>query len=380
MQQAHDLAMMMRDLLARLVRVKAEVEQLKDEKRRMEEEMTLEKKEGMRRDKEMEELKKWSAMAEEKERSVGVKEVIEAVVHKVERNNIKNGVEAMETMKTETRDMKRAAAEVMNRLEEERRREPRIEETGVKMVVKEVRKLKAPKHAETSLTMTMDRDVTTAKGVVEDCNKCVILTDSNGVEITQESVRRHILGQKRQNYKIRVHTTHTLLEAFSKICDGKIEVKGKRVIVDVTTNDLRGTRGMARVMPEEVVDTVGKVVAAIKDKGAKGVVVCEAKPMSLLNVTPFTDLLQQRCLARKIGWCQTQLGIGHLKEDGNHILPSFFQILDATYACAVMGVPVPHPTPTYRKWRHHKLPVEWPRLENAWRSREEERKTKTDIP
>jgi hypothetical protein len=156
-------------------------------------------------------------------------------------------------------------------------------------------------------------------------------------------------------------------------------VEGKRVIVDVMTNDLRGTRGMARVMPEEVMDRVGKVVAAIKEKGAKEVAVCEAKPMSLLNVTPFTDLLKRRCLASKIGWCQTQLGIGHLKEDGYHILPSFLQILDATYACAVMGVPVPHPTPTYRKWRHHELPEDRPRLENAWRRREEERRTRTDI-
>jgi hypothetical protein len=43
MQQAHDTAMVMRDLLARLVRVEAEVEKLKDEKSRMEDEMTLEK-------------------------------------------------------------------------------------------------------------------------------------------------------------------------------------------------------------------------------------------------------------------------------------------------------------------------------------------------
>jgi hypothetical protein len=154
MQQAHDTATMMQDLLVRLVRVEAEVEQLKDEKRRMEDEMTLEKKEGMRRDKEMEELRKQSEMAEEKERSVWVKEVIEAVVHEVERNKLKNGVkEAMETMKAERRDMKRAVAEVKNRLEEDRRREPRKEEMGVKMVVEDMRKM----------TMTVDRDVTTDK-------------------------------------------------------------------------------------------------------------------------------------------------------------------------------------------------------------------------
>ena len=129
--------------------------------------------------------------------------------------------------------------------------------------------------------------------------------------------------------------------------------------------------------PEEGGDRVGRVVATIKEKGARGVAVCEVKPMSLLDVTPFSDLLRRRCLESKIGWCQTQLEIANLKEDGFHILPPFLRVLDASYACAVMGVPVPHPTPAYRKWRHHKLQGEWPQLErgrmNVWRRREEER-------
>jgi hypothetical protein len=197
-------------------------------------------------------------------------------------------------------------------------------------------------------------------------------------------VKRQMPREKRKKPKIRVYTTYTLFEAFEKIWDGKIKVEGARIIIDVMTNDVRGTRGQPRVTPEEVAIRVGRVVTTVKEKGARGVAVCEVKPMSLLDVIPFSDLLRRRCVANKIGWCQTQLGIVNLKDDGYHILPSFLQVLDATYAYAVMELPVPHPTPNYKKWRHKNPERDWPQLQenqrmNFWRRREQERRTRTGI-
>jgi hypothetical protein len=106
-------------------------------------------------------------------------------------------------------------------------------------------------------------------------------------------------------------------------------------------------------------------VATIKEKGARGLAICKVKRISLLDVTPFSELLHKKCVANKIAWCKTQLEITNLKDDGYHILLSSLQVLDATYACAVIGVPVPHPTPNYKKWRHHNLQREWPRLEKS---------------
>jgi spore germination cell wall hydrolase CwlJ-like protein len=256
----------------------------------------------------------------------------------------------------------------------------------------------------TVMSTAGDRDTTTAKGVVDsseplvepevepndpqwegatgDGEEYVILTDSNGAGVTETTVKRHIPIQKQRGCRIRVYTTYTLFEAFDKIKAGKIKVEGKRVIVDVTTNDVRGTRGLPRIRPGELVDRVGKVVAVLKEKGARGVTICEPKPMTLMDVFPYSDRLRQKCGERKVGWCQTQLGVKDLKEDGFHLLPSSLRVLDKTYAFAVMGVKVPHPTPIYFKWRHELTEQEWPRMRgreelNVWRRREEERRMRT---
>jgi hypothetical protein len=161
------------------------------------------------------------------------------------------------------------------------------------------------------------------EGATEDCPEYVILTDSNGAGVTQETVRRHIPREKQQGRRIRVYTAYTLFEAFDKVRDGRIKVEGARVVIDVTTNDMRGTRGLPRITPEELVDRVGKLIATLREKGAKGVTVCEPKPMTLMDITPFSNMLYRKCREGKIGWCRTQLGVGSLKEDGFHVLPSF---------------------------------------------------------
>jgi hypothetical protein len=78
--------------------------------------------------------------------------------------------------------------------------------------------------------------------------------------------------------KISVHTTHTLLEVFEKVEDGRIKVEGAKVILDVTTNYVRGTRGLSRVTPEEESVRVGKVITALKEKGQVGWLCAKQSP------------------------------------------------------------------------------------------------------
>jgi hypothetical protein len=82
---------------------------------------------------------------------------------------------------------------------------------------------------------------------------------------------------------------------------GKIKVEGSHVVMDMT-NDLRGARTLPRAAPEEVTDRVGRLVAAVKEKGAIGVTICETKPMRVMNVTPLSDMLRRKCQAQKVGW------------------------------------------------------------------------------
>ena len=42
---------------------------------------------------------------------------------------------------------------------------------------------------------------------------------------------------------------------------------------------------------------------------------------------------------------QTQIQMDYLRHDGFHISKQFESVVDKTYACALMGVPVPNPTP-----------------------------------
>jgi hypothetical protein len=191
-------------------------------------------------------------------------------------------------------------------------------------------------------------------------------------------VNKYITRQKQRIGRIRVYTAYTLFKIFNKVQNKKTKVDGARVILDVTTNDVCDTRGLPHVTPEKFAGRVGKVVATLKEKGAKGVTICKVTPMTTMDVTPYSELIRRRCQEKKIGWCQTQLEVAHMREDGYHVVPTSLKILDATYVCAVIGVHVPHPTPTYRKWRHYLQQQEWPHMGdrqglNAWRRREEER-------
>jgi hypothetical protein len=319
-------------------------------------------------------------MAKEKQRLDKTKEEMDKVK------------EEMSLMKDDGVRREEAMAEKLNNMKI-RRKEENEERMKSEAEVKE--QLKKLKEEGTERRKTGD-EVTMVKQVVQEPkdflwvgdtkegDEFVILTDSNGAGVTGDTVKRYVTKDKQRIGRIRVCTAYTLFEVFDKVQSGKMKVDGARVILDVTTNDVRGIRGLPRVTPEEIAGRVGRVVATLKEKGAKGVTVCEIKPMTTMDVTPYSELIRRRCQEKKINWCQTQFEVAHMREDGYHILPSSLKILDATYACAVVGVHVPHPTPAYRKWRHQLQQQEWPHIGerpglNAWRRREEER-TRNQIP
>jgi hypothetical protein len=93
----------------------------------------------------------------------------------------------------------------------------------VKQTVSKWRDSTAAKSGGLVKSTAEDRDAMTAKGAVdssdslwdraaEDCNEYVILTNSNGAGITEDTVKCHKPKENRQNPRVRVFTTYTLFE------------------------------------------------------------------------------------------------------------------------------------------------------------------------
>ena len=81
--------------------------------------------------------------------------------------------------------------------------------------------------------------------------------------------------------------------------------------------------------------------------GATAVIICEIKPMWHIDVTPFNSRLHDYLTALGgYGYgIDTQIRLDFLKSDGFHIKREYDSVLDRTYAYAIMGIPVPSPTP-----------------------------------
>ena len=149
---------------------------------------------------------------------------------------------------------------------------------------------------------------------------------------------------------------------------GDIVVRGAIVVVDVLTNDVRGTRGRRSATPQELLHRVARLREGILRAAA--VVICQIKPMQVANVIPFNTLIDDYLRAQGgTGYrCRTQIRIDNLKKDGFHVRPEFDSVIDRTFACALMGVLVPRPTqiddflPDHARRRRE---VEWPRLVGA---------------
>jgi hypothetical protein len=400
-QKQHDTNLSLGFIQGRVLALEGQAKDTEMEVKRLEKELEKEQEAGKRRDREIQGLLSKIVKMEEEKTGRDVDKAEDETKEEMakEKQRLDKTKEEMDKVKEEMSLMKddgvrreEAMAEKLNNMKI-RRKEENEERMKSEAEVKE--QLKKLKEEGTERRKTGD-EVTMVKQVVQEPkdflwdgdakegDEYVILTDSNGAGVTGDTVKRYVTKDKQRIGRIRVCTAYTLFEVFDKVQSGKMKVDGARVILDVTTNDVRGTRGLPRVTPEEIAGRVGRVVATLKEKGAKGVTVCEIKPMTTMDVTPYSELIRRRCQEKKIGWCQTQLEVAHMREDGYHILPSSLKILDATYACAVVGVHVPHPTPAYRKWRHQLQQQEWPHIGerpglNAWRRREEER-TRNQIP
>ena len=177
-----------------------------------------------------------------------------------------------------------------------------------------------------------------------------MLTDSNGREATANSILNHVPKKWRGDYDVRVIPVYTTEEAFNRVGNGDVDVVNADVIIDVLTNDVRGTRQRSAASPEELVWRVDRLRRRLREAGARETVVCQIKPMEVVDVTAHSvmihDYLQAEIAKGRTGYgCSTQVRRQFLKRDGYHIQPQYDSLIDRTYACAMLGFPVPEPTP-----------------------------------
>ena len=98
----------------------------------------------------------------------------------------------------------------------------------------------------------------------------VFLTDSNGREATENSIKSHMPRETRGAYLIENKVAYTLDEAFHRVGRGEVEVAGAVVVIDNTTNDIRGTHKKPAATPEELVFRVGRLRERLSIRGEGG--------------------------------------------------------------------------------------------------------------
>ena len=175
---------------------------------------------------------------------------------------------------------------------------------------------------------------------------------------------------ERDGYEINVCTAYTLDEAYHRVNRGEVDVRGATVVVDNVTNDVRGTRQRPATTPEETVIKVDRLRKGLLAAGAEAVVVAEIKPMQQVDVRPHNKGLHYylRAQGRSGYGVQTQIRMNCLRHDGFHVGSQFDSVIDKTYACALLGVPVPCPTPVNDFEPDHirrRRELEWPTLGGA---------------
>ena len=211
------------------------------------------------------------------------------------------------------------------------------------------------------------RETTGAKkveGEPAEVFRAVVLTDSNGRDIGPNDIKAHIPKDQRGRYDIRVVVAYTLMEVRDKLERGVLQVEGETVILDVGTNDVRGTGRVPQSGSGDVGWRYERVGRLLFEKGAVGLVACKLKPMSFMDVAPYSWAIHSACLrlrthGHRVHGCTTQTCVSHLRKDGYHILPSFSTVLNMTYACAIRGIPVPCPA-TWERGQDPALKDRWP--------------------
>ena len=165
--------------------------------------------------------------------------------------------------------------------------------------------------------------------------------------MTPDVVMSHIPKDERNNLDIRIDVPYTMEEAYRRIGNGTVDVNGAVVVIDLLTNDIRGTWRCPAASPEEVVCRLDDLRRRLREAGAVASVVCQAKPMEVADVSPSNSLVSEYLQAQGgSGYgCLTQVRREFLDRDGYHIRPQFVNVMGRTYACAILGWPVPCPTP-----------------------------------
>jgi hypothetical protein len=179
-----------------------------------------------------------------------------------------------------------------------------------------------------------------------------------------DNIKAHIPRLQRDKVDIRVEVVYTLMEAYDRVGHGSLKVEGESVLLDVSTNNVQGTKRTPWTWPEEVAWRLEKVVQLLLEKGALRVCMCKFKPMSFMDVDPYCNTISDICLrmsdlGHRVHGVNTQTGISHLKRDGFHILLSFSVVLERTYACAITKVRVPCPNPPWDRYRDPTLRDRW---------------------
>ena len=178
------------------------------------------------------------------------------------------------------------------------------------------------------------------------------------------------LSDRKKN-KIEVKEAFTTGDALFLVEQGKVDVRGAIVVVDCLTNDIRRTWSASAADPPELIRRVDELWRALTAAGAAAIVVCEIKPIRSVDVRCHNALLNDYLLSkgdRGYG-CKTQIRMSYLKQkDGLHIRPEFASIMDRTYACALLGIHVPCPTPSEDFVPDHvrrRFEMDWPRVGRA---------------
>jgi hypothetical protein len=136
--------------------------------------------------------------------------------------------------------------------------------------------------------------------------------------------------------------------------------------------------------PAAVAEKLGDLLDSMRE--AQAVVVCETNPMWHVDVTPYNKAIHMECVDREgVHGCHTQTRLEHLARDGFHIRAAYTSVLEKTYACALLGIPVPCQTPPDHfgqeaaQMEQQEFEWEWPRpgeeirgtFANVWELRQE---------
>ena len=150
---------------------------------------------------------------------------------------------------------------------------------------------------------------------------------------------------EKEAFEIEIAVAYTLGEAVQRVGRGAINVRDSVVVIDTLTNDIRGTRLRPPLSTDDFINGIDRLRLTLKTAGAKSIIVCQVKPMTMKDVRPYNDSLSVYLRGRRWGpyfWgLPTQIKHNHLKPDGFHVKRQFHWLVCETYARAVESACTP---------------------------------------